>query len=298
MNQSRRPEGHDEAGAGAASLDEANCTGCGYSLRGLPESSERCPECGESLTAIRAQSATLPWARARGVFGSYRAYWRTVLLVLVQGRRFRAELARPVDYGKAQGFRFLTVAHALAAPPAMLALLQVVEAEPIGDSVRGISPAIALTAYACIALFLLAATGIPSYFFHPRCLPLGRQNRGIALSYYACAPLAALPLSVIVSAMLFGLAWVFRIDPGGRRDWAELLSETLSLVALIGVPLAVMLLWWLSVLNLGKAALQSAPRVAQMALLIPMIWVLLALFMAVVVPISVVYGLAIRDALR
>ena len=48
----------------------------------------------------------------------------------------------------------------------------------------------------CLALFLLSATAIASYFFHPKSLSVIRQNRAVALSYYSAAPLAYLPLTL------------------------------------------------------------------------------------------------------
>src|SRR5205823_2812668 len=41
-----------------------------------------------------------------------------------------------------------------------------------------------------LLLFFILLTGVGSYFFHPRRLAVLRQNRAVALSYYACAPLA------------------------------------------------------------------------------------------------------------
>jgi hypothetical protein len=50
----------------------------------------------------------------------------------------------------------------------------------------------------CIALFLFGMTGVASYFFHPKSLSIVRQNRALALSYYACGPLAYMPLTIAV----------------------------------------------------------------------------------------------------
>jgi hypothetical protein len=60
-----------------------------------------------------------------------------------------------------------------------------------------LAPAIILGSYA----FLLAASAVAGYFFHPRRLPVERQNRAVALSCYACAPLALTPISIAAIAL-------------------------------------------------------------------------------------------------
>ncbi len=47
---------------------------------------------------------------------------------------------------------------------------------------------------------LAALPGVASYCFRPRRLSVEQQNRAIALSYYAWAPLAAAPLMLLFSA--------------------------------------------------------------------------------------------------
>jgi hypothetical protein len=55
----------------------------------------------------------------------------------------------------------------------------------------------------CIWLFVFAAAGAPSYWFHPRRLPVIKQNRAVALSHYACAPLILLfPAGLCFSLVL------------------------------------------------------------------------------------------------
>jgi len=66
--------------------------------------------------------------------------------------------------------------------------------------------------HVCVLLFLLAITGVPSYFFHPAHLPIERQNRAVALSYYTSAPLVLVPCAYVLIAVAahFGevLGWV------------------------------------------------------------------------------------------
>ena len=45
-------------------------------------------------------------------------------------------------------------------------------------------------------VWLLLGTGVLSYFFHAKSLPRPLQDRGIAISYYAAAPLVLLPFAM------------------------------------------------------------------------------------------------------
>src|SRR5678816_2034622 len=47
-----------------------------------------------------------------------------------------------------------------------------------------------------LLLFILFATGMPSYFCHSKTLSIERQNRAIALSYFASAPLGLMPFVI------------------------------------------------------------------------------------------------------
>jgi hypothetical protein len=54
-----------------------------------------------------------------------------------------------------------------------------------------------------VVLFFAAITGVASYLFHPRRLAVERQNRAIALSYYACAPLSLMVVACLILALGF-----------------------------------------------------------------------------------------------
>ena len=186
--------------------DDLFCPECGYNLRGIDEI-ERCPECGHGLDRARLAASNIPWSH-RGDIGSIKAYLRTVWLVMRYPRRAAADVARPVSFDDAKKFRHITVLIALFAPLALLiyGCVLVVFSRPMTMSDTAspeirvgwllqvlLAPVIVVALYA----FLLAASGVASYFFHPRSLPIERQNRAVALSYYACAPMALTPLSIV-----------------------------------------------------------------------------------------------------
>jgi len=182
-----------------ASADEGmelRCPGCGYDLRAM--SSDRCPECGLLIDRAALAGARIPWTFRKGM-GRWRAYRKTVALAALEPHKLALEVARPVSLADARKFQHLTVLVALA-PMFALLLWGYFSSYPNGTFSRGRSrgsvlpwtlEAIGLLfAAGCIWLFLFCASGVGSYFFHPRHLSVTRQNRAIALSYYACAPLA------------------------------------------------------------------------------------------------------------
>lgn len=203
---------------------DAFCPNCGYNLRSL--TSDRCPECGDLIDRELLGRSGIPWTHRRQI-GRFRAYWATVLTVTFRNERFCRESARPVDYRDAQLFRWITCLHVYL-PFLLLTAGVYAFAHPwwiarrffdlsfgLGlpdmESSHGVlSPrpqpvfeAVWWTVWPIVGAhvgFLLTLawlTGLPSYFFHPRKLSVGEQDSCIALSYYAPAPLAWTPLTIL-----------------------------------------------------------------------------------------------------
>ncbi len=206
------PASADERGApgdGSRALGEQTplpegvfCPNCGYDLRGL--SSERCPECGFSLDVVRLQTTQIPWVYRREL-GWFRAYWRTFRLV--SPRTFCQEIVRPVSYPDSQVFRWVTFLHAY---------LPILAATTVwccfGQPGKAIAARVEdfLHVQLICGLALAGLPGLASYWFQPRRLDVEQQNRLIALSYYAWAPMALAPAAIPVTAIcyLFGLSSV------------------------------------------------------------------------------------------
>jgi hypothetical protein len=109
-------------------------------------------------------------------------------------------------------------------------------------------------------------TGLPSYFFHPRHLPLEQQNRAVALSYYTCAPLACTPA-------LFLLAWLGSgIDPRGTS-----IPSPDPGTAVVSVGLLILfLLWWQGLVVFTRRGMnRSTGGVALVAVGVPVSWLLI-----------------------
>ena len=167
------------------------CPECGYDLRTL--TSSRCPECGFALEVFRTQEPQIPWVYRRER-GRFRTYWQAVWLATFKTNRFCLEIARPVSYADAQRFRWVTILHAWV--PIVIASLVLFVGKALNDGTTDLSWWALLSVQACSLLGLAALTGVASYSFHPRHLPVEQQNRAVALSYYSWAPLAFMPLAL------------------------------------------------------------------------------------------------------
>jgi hypothetical protein len=140
-----------------------------------------------------------------------------------------------------------------------------------GESTRAGWP-IAVGA-ALFLIFLLALTGVPSYFFHPRRLPVHLQNNALALSYYTCAPIAwAIPSHLLLVVLL-----AIIVDVWDRADAGTGLSRTDTNIAAGAMTIVtVFAAWWLVLLRLARVTMRSLPwRQPIIGLAVPILWLLL-----------------------
>lgn len=254
------------------------CQRCGYNLRGL--TGNRCPECGGSLDGVRSLTPQIPWMYRKEI-GWWRAYWRTIRFVMFRQAQFCDEMARPVSYRDSQSFRWLTVI--LLSIPSALPLAASYLICRSGPSFNDpILLAIVagwplLIFYACWLLFLAAATGVPSYFFHPRDVPIQQQNRAVALSYYACGPLAFLTVPLLTCAVA--------ILTSTLRDNIVTL---VFIVLTFTLPVAAIVPWWFDLIHLARRLVPQKPgRAVAVAVYVPILWLLLAGLILVGLPLVV-----------
>ena len=275
------------------------CPKCSYNLRGVV--GEHCPECGYSLATMRSPICRIPWARRREC-GRFLGYWRTIWMVTFRNQRFCEEYARSVSFADARTFLWVTLVHLYI--PVLLAVVLVylsVPAKPevaspfeqfIAGGLVQSAPTFVDRAYAevwpvatllaCLLLFLVSATILPSYFFHPPTVSAQQQDNGIAMSYYACGPLAF--LGVLFVAILWPTAAVVGL---ARTGQAELLAATISMCAVV-------LAWWLNLVGIARRSMPHLKsRQVLIAIGVPLLWGILAGLILVGLPFFILSVLVI-----
>jgi hypothetical protein len=258
------------------------CPFCGYILRGIE--SPRCPECGNDIDYAALHEPQIPWVHRKRI-GGLRAYWRTVWLVMFQPRRFAAEIGRPVRLRDAQLFRLSTLVRVYL--PLLAGTIVFYLFEPL----QRLSHTLANWAYnntwpvivghLCLILFLAAASGLPSYFFHPKHSTPEHENRAIALSYYTVAPFAFLPFCYVLGFFIY---WADTLLGGVSWNWLPA-AWTLGLLA------GVMAVWWyVALLKLAAQTRDSdSNHWVRMAVALPALWGLTALALLVALPLVASY---------
>lgn len=258
-----------------------HCPDCGYDLRG--STSPRCSECGYDLALLRATASQIPWTHRRRL-GAVRAHWRTACLVTFRNRRFCTEAARPVSYADAQRFRWTTVFVAWTA----LVVMQLAPWVAAGPLLMYFETAEWLLVPLNLALLLALAalTGLPSCFFHPRAAPLALQNRAVALSGYACAPLGWLPLALAPCAAAYGLQFVHYESP---------LTELQTVLLCIALALG---LWWWNLVRIAARVLRRRATTLLVASAVPLLGAVLTVLLLSAVPALAFYLVALLATWR
>ncbi len=219
----------------------------------------------------------IPWQERRRI-GRWRAYWRTVFLVLRRNGYMGDFLDGPVDYRSARSFRWITIALVLLVPGgyALFKALAVLAGRWLAGRLT-VSVVIDTFAEApqrelavvqgALLTALATMTGVVSWFFCPRRLDTEAQNRGIALSHYSCAPLALLP--IVLAVGFFPLRALCRAVP----SLAE--APTLTVFPLAVCGGIVLFHWWLLVAYFGRTVARRGPVGALLAAIgVAACWVL------------------------
>lgn len=284
---------------------EFYCPDCGYSLRGL--TADRCPECGLLLDFIDSASSTIAWVDRRRR-GRVRGYVLTVFAVISRPKILCREVFRPVSLADAQRFRWVTVAlmtlslwswaaqeilrsrAVTTTPPSPFTMF----ADPkppyrsllaYGVGTFGVFGVCFASFAATLGLFLFPAliTGLPSYLFHPKPFSIELQNRAIAMSYYAAAPLALAPLGLVLLRLL-------RLSDSWRSETNEAVLDVL-LAAFIAV------FYWRTLIVFARRILPRSRAALRVALLTPLLWLVAGSLTLIGIPALILYEWILLDSL-
>lgn len=265
-----------------AYADDLICPDCGYPLRGL--TSERCPECGLLLDFIESGESGIPWCHRKRI-GRVRAFCKTVFMEIFRNRMLCREIYRPVSYADAQRFRWVCVAVAYVSTLIGVGLIHVEFPNLLGRAADEVGWWFITLVAACYLLALVAFTGLPSYFFHPRRLSVATQNRAVALSYYASAPLTLMVLPVLVIAI------------GGpllRSGVLGFNSSEASWILSAAMYVGIFGLCWIDVFCIAWKTLRRTARVWLIELALPVVTVVTCALILVGLPlIAFFFGLIV-----
>ncbi len=267
----------------AVSDCEVLCPDCGYDLRGTD--SQRCAECGLDVRALRASGqARFPWERRREI-GAVRAYLHTVLMTMAHPKWFARAALMSGGYADARRFQMVSVLLGTLGLTASFAAAWWSSIESISSV--GIWLPISLMAGLYISLLMM--TGVPSYFFHPREFTIRRQNRCLALSYYASAPLV---LAVPIALLSVGCFVLAENSPplSVRHLLAQLIGSLLPMTIVAGLMF--------DLLHAARSLHLPARRRATCGLIVPLLWLLILLAGLIGLPGFVLYLLLIFFSLQ
>jgi hypothetical protein len=262
--------------------DSPHCEQCGYDLRALTE--PRCPECGKPFDPAAAPVPNIPWLH-RQVIGTFPAYWETVLLATFLPVKFAHEIwgASRVQTWDAGRFRRTIVAQAVVSTVLFVAA-GIAENVPV-TTLRTIATAVVVLLGVAIgaAVFFGVATELPE---SARSLARPHAQGDVsvwlhALHQYACAPLAALPLTlgacyaivylhppmtrifVLAVLLIQGLAWLWCTLV---LLWSATRCDALSALSLLVTTPLTWLLWGIIAMVAGSAIFMLLHAIVDVAL--------------------------------
>jgi hypothetical protein len=141
----------------------------------------------------------------------------------------------------------------------------------------------------CVWFFFLTSGGVASYWFSPSSRPIEQQNWAIAISYYACGPLALtpIPVAMIVAAVLLGF-----LENQSFPQWSLGWFDAIFVIGISGVGLLVceFILMQMSAARLLRHATQcSTARSVCCWMGLPIAWTILAAIFLLALPAAYIF---------
>lgn len=260
-----------------------------YDLRGL--AGDACPECGESLDRAKLAKSAIPWVHREGPI--LRALLQTAWLATFKTQLFCLEVARPVSLRDARKFR-QHVAGLLAFVVMLFAALLMLFVEDLRDPMVDlwqkwpvVMSLLTVLSVILVMLFMLVFTGVHTYWFHPKGLPMQQQNRAVAISHYACAPLLGLiPAAIGIGLAIFLSESVYWLDEDALAWLAVLFGIPSGLLVILSLAAYLFVCTHMA----RFAAQRSGPAQVTMWLGLPVLWLGLGAVIFFVLPVAGLYA--------
>ncbi len=192
-----------------SSILDVFCPKCIYNLRGIE--SERCPECGYSLSFLKIAESQIPWVHRKRI-GRFRAYWRTVWWVTFRRLKLGEELARPMSVPDARRFQKMTMLHVYLAILVLTELLVFEGPQSLHAAFANhtaLTVCVILVVHLCVLLAFGVTCRIGGDTIRNKNMPAGRQAQALGLGYYAAGAFAWLPLTWPLMFLAFELMIIY-----------------------------------------------------------------------------------------
>lgn len=218
-------------------VDLLYCPYCGYDLRAL--AGETCPECGGKVDEVSLKVVQVPWQNSRGIQAPL-AMIRTAWRVSFRTKRFCYGICRPVSYQAARSFQFWVVTLLWLGLVTTIAVPILIQYEEFTNTIDqwgwGLIMATAIPSIIGLWLLLFLATGLHTYWLHPKHIPVEKQNRAVALGYYACGPLLLTALGCLpIAAVIVYMSYLMGPDGDISHDiWIMCLYSLSGLLMVVG----------------------------------------------------------------
>lgn len=299
MTEPWHPESSTEIGR------DIYCPACRYSLYKAP--ADKCPECGYSLDSLRDGICRIPWIQ-RQQNGRNRTYWKTVGLVVFHPTLFSEEYASSISVRDARLYRWVTIllAYLPIVTIAFIIYLDTPVVSEVGNPVQQmmatgfIQPAptivdrafaegwLHVVFYLCVLLFLYLSTELPSHLLHARSIAPQQQANAVAMSYYCCASLVFVP--AVFLALQIAIAVFYSVTGLNHTGSTGMRCITVTLLAVGGCSLG----YWSSLRGLARRTMpQLRKRTALVTIGLPILWFGLALLVLGLLPLAVLFVLAV-----
>jgi len=202
--------------------DDRPCANCGYNLRGLAYDAA-CPECG-ALYGIAPATEQLPWddADQRGDGNQWRMLWAfivTTIIVILRPRDLGGNVwgCEPIDGKAAIAYRRICVTIGTIFLSLVVITLTI---EAIGIER---APICAVLNVLAILLWINIFTHGSIHFFEDKGAGSARR-RAMALARYCAAPMALMPLHLVLAPMHLELL--------RQVEWTKTSSDQLLMLTL------------------------------------------------------------------
>jgi hypothetical protein len=287
------------------------CPECGYDLRA--STSERCPECGQDIKGLLSGESLIPWVH-RARLGRVRAFIKTLVFVLFRPKMLASEIIRDVKFADARKFFLIS---AIASGTVVFAVFEWANYHSeLGSTGKTLVPALiyqappnqrtAFESYlfelvvpmsagwtiptlfsTSAALWVMLASGVATYFFHPKSVSIERQNRALALSY--CTAAGLLPACVIFAGFFVAQILEFRLHRNPDVTLFEIVRY-IKLGALCVGGLSLVLYWWRLIGLYQKLFHRTFFQTLLIRVGLPVLWILCGIVALVVIPWIIGYA--------